>query len=98
MPVFSPLRDPRSPVEILQASVSSRELLMWEGEAVSAFKVVYRPDSGAALSSTGQPRAVLWVREDGMVLKQEVTILSSKLVFSRMSDEALARTSSAERR
>jgi hypothetical protein len=87
VPVFSPLRDPRSPVEILQACVDSRDLLMWEGEAVPVFQVVYRPDSGAALSSTGQPRAKLWVRDDGTVLKQEVAVLSSRLVFSRMSDE-----------
>ncbi len=90
VPVFSPLRDPRSPVEILQARVDSRDLLMWEGQAVSVFQVVYRPDSGAALSSTGQPRAKLWVRDDGTVLKQEVSVLSSRLVFSRMSDERSA--------
>jgi hypothetical protein len=90
VPVFSPLRDPRSPVEILQARVDSRDLLMWEGEAISVFQVVYRPDSGAALSSTGGTRAKLWVRDDGTVLKQEVSVLNSKIVFLRNTAEQSA--------
>jgi hypothetical protein len=87
VPVFSALRPPNNPVDILQAKVESHELLMWEGEAVPVFQVVYRPDSGSALSSTVQSRAKLWVREDGMVLKQEVSVIGSPLVFSRMSEE-----------
>ncbi len=49
VPVLSPLRDPRSPVEILQATVDSRDLLMWEGDAVPVFQVIYRPDSARRL-------------------------------------------------
>jgi hypothetical protein len=87
VPVFSALRPPNNPVDILQAKVESRELLIWEDEAVPVFQVVYRPDSGSALSSTVQARAKLWVREDGMVLKQEVSVIGSPLEFSRMSDK-----------
>jgi hypothetical protein len=87
VPVFSALRPPNNPVDVLQAKVESHDLLMWEGAAVPVFEVVYRPDSGSALWSTGQPRAKLWVRDDGTVLKQEVSFIGSPLVFSRMSDE-----------
>lgn len=87
VPVFSALRPPNNPVDILQAKVESQELLIWEDEAVPVFQVVYRPDSGSALSSTVQARAKLWVREDGMVLKQEVSVIGSPLEFSRMSDK-----------
>ena len=87
VPVFSPLRDPRSPVEILQAQVESREFLMWQDRAVSVNLVVYRADSGSALSSTRQPRVRLWVCDDGAVLKQEVSMLNSKIQFIRMSQE-----------
>src|SRR5262249_21188566 len=84
---FSPLRDPRSPVEILQAQVESNEFLMWQDRAVPVNLVVYRADSGSALSSTRQPRVKLWVGDDGAVLKQEVSMLNSKIQFTRMSQE-----------
>ena len=48
VPVFSPLRPPLNPVDILQARVESRDVLMWDGETVSVFVVVYRADSGSA--------------------------------------------------
>jgi hypothetical protein len=87
VPVFSPLRDPRSPVEVLQAQVESSEFLMWQDRAVPVNLVVYRADSGSALSSTREPRVKLWVGEDGTVLKQEVSMLNSKIQFIRMSQK-----------
>ena len=48
VPVFSPLRPPLNPVDILQARVESRDVLMWDGETVGVFVVVYRADSGSA--------------------------------------------------
>jgi hypothetical protein len=84
VPVFSPLRPPLNPVDILQARVESRDVLMWEGETVSVFVVVYRSDSGSAMRD---PRSKLWVRDDGTVLKQEVSVLGSRLVFLRLSGE-----------
>jgi hypothetical protein len=85
VPVFSPLRDPRSPVEVLQAQVESSDFLMWQNRAVPVNLVVYRADSGSALSSTREPRVRLWVGDDGTVLKQEVSMLNSKIQFIRMS-------------
>jgi hypothetical protein len=92
VPVFSPLRDPTMnlPIEILQAKVESRDLLMWDDKAVPVNVVVYRADSGSALSSTQLPRSKLWVCDDGTVLKQEVAILKAKLLFSRLSTERSA--------
>jgi hypothetical protein len=87
VPVFSPLRDPRSPVEVLQAQVESSEFLMWQDRAVPVNLVVYRADSGSALSSTREPRVKLWVGQEGTVLKQEVSMLNSKIQFVRMSRE-----------
>jgi len=55
---------------------------MWDGETVGVFVVVYRADSGSAQRD---PRAKLWVRDDGTVLKQQVTVLGSRLVFTRLS-------------
>jgi hypothetical protein len=90
VPVFSPLRPPNNPVDVLQARVERRDLLMWEGQTAPVDVVEYRADSGSALSSTSQPRAKLWVRDDGAVLKQEVSVLGSELVFVRQSEKRSA--------
>ncbi|HEY2827851.1 MAG TPA: hypothetical protein VGJ04_09650 [Pirellulales bacterium] len=87
VPVFSPLRPPNNPVDVLQARVERRDLLMWEGQTVPVNVVEYRTDSGSALSSTSHSRAKLWVRDDGAVLKQQVSVLGSELVFVRLSDD-----------
>ncbi len=86
-PSFSPLRPPHNPIEILQARVEGREPMVWNGEAIGVHQVVYRPDAGSALASSSEPRGRLWVRDDGTVLKQEVTVLGSRLVFTRMGEE-----------
>ena len=57
VPVFSPLRPPGNPVDVLQARVERRDLLIWEGQTVPVNVVEYRTDSGSALSSTSHPRA-----------------------------------------
>jgi hypothetical protein len=87
VPVFSPLRPPGNPVDVLQARVERRDLLIWEGQTVPVNVVEYRTDSGSALSSTSHPRAKLWVRDDGAVLKQEISVLGTELVFVRLSPD-----------
>lgn len=90
VPVFSPLRPPDSPIQILHAHVEARDPVSWEGEVKGAFRVVYRMDPGSALSSSREPNARLWVCEDGMVVKQEVNVLGSKLVFQRLTSDRAA--------
>jgi hypothetical protein len=84
---YSPLRPPNSPKEILCAAVESRVPLTWGGRTVDTFLVVYRTDAGAAVGSAGGPRGKLWVRRDGMVLKQQMMIFRSTLTFLRMGEE-----------
>ena len=84
------LRPPNNPVDILQAKVESNELVIWEGEAVPAFQVVYQPIRARTFVYRAIAPPKLWVREDGVVLKQEVSVIGSPLVFSRMSDERSA--------
>jgi hypothetical protein len=83
MPVYSPLRPPTSPVEVLKATVERREPILWRDEVVATYLVVFRSDPGAELSSNQVARAKAWVRGDGTVLKQEVTLMSSRLTFER---------------
>lgn len=87
VPVYSPLRAGGSPIEILHAEVGPEETIYWEGRLARVHPVAYREDP----ASHREPRSRLWVDRTGRVLRQEATLLGSKLSFIRRSDEAAAR-------
>jgi hypothetical protein len=84
MPVYSPLRPPTAPVEMLHAEVERREPILWRDHVVSTYLVVFRSDPGVELSSNQIARAKAWVHSDGTVLKQEVSLMSARLTFERL--------------
>jgi hypothetical protein len=84
MPVYSPLRPPTTPVEVLKATVERREPILWREQVVGTYVIVFRNDPGVELSNHQVARAKAWVRSDGTVLKQEVTLMSSRLTFERL--------------
>ena len=86
VPLYSPFRSPHSPMEILQASVESKTTLTWAGEPTAVHLVVYRGDAGSGPSS-GQTRGRMWVRDDGLVLRQEVGVFKSPVQFERLPDD-----------
>lgn len=100
VPVYSPLRPVSEPLEILEASVERREPVLWRHRAEDAWLVVYRAESGT--TSSGQlPRGRLWVRDDGTVIRQELTILGSTVVFERLPEKesvALAERAQKEKK
>ena len=77
---------PNSPMDILQAEVEETEMLSWGGENVKCHVIVYRSDSGSGLNGNDS-RGRVWVREDGVVLRQDVGVLRSYLHFVRMSED-----------
>jgi hypothetical protein len=80
---YNPLR-PDNPWEVVQAEVESVEPIVWGNQTEEARLVVFRRDSGfGLLGRQPAPRGRLWVRSDGMVLRQEVVLLDSTLVFDR---------------
>ncbi len=85
VPVYSPFRAPTSPIEILQATVEREEKITWDGETVTTRVIYYRGDAGAALADNA-PRGRTWVRDDGLVLHQEVSILNSHMHFERLGE------------
>jgi hypothetical protein len=87
VPIYSPLRPGRSPLQILHAHVESEDNLYWENRLVRVHVVTYREDP----SSPREPRCRLWVDRSGRVLKHESAILGSKLEFVRRSDDDAAR-------
>jgi len=88
--IYSPFRAPNSPVEILQATVEGTEPIVWRGRMVDARVVVYRTEPGVGTGRARSPRGKLWVRDDGTVLKQQVTVLDSVMTFVRLSGEEAA--------
>jgi hypothetical protein len=94
VPVYSPLRPAKNPLEIVQAKVEGTEPVFWNGVMEDCWLVVYRNDSGSGPSGSQAPRGKLWVRRDGTVLRQQVLLFDAVISFDRMSDDeavALAR-------
>ncbi len=86
VPVYSPLRPPNRPLEMLYAEVEGDDLLAWEGGMERVWLVVYRSDPAASPAGRRETRGRLWVRRDGTVLKQEVSLFGSRLTFSRLPE------------
>ncbi len=82
--VYSPLRPPTDPMEILQAEVVGRDLISWGGDLENAWLVVYRGDPGAKVGRSGKERAWLWVRDDGVVLQHRMAVFDGTLTFVRL--------------
>jgi hypothetical protein len=89
VPIYSLLRPANSPLEILQAMVEDEVPIYWEHDQ-DVWLVVYRSDPGFSFSRGPPPRGRLWVCHDGTVLKQEVAVLDSQLIFVRMNAQRAA--------
>jgi hypothetical protein len=92
VPVYSPLRAGRAPIEILHAEVGGLETMYWEDGLVRVHVVNYRDDP----SSDRKPRCRLWVDPSGRVLRQEAALLGAAVAFLRRPDEEAARMAAAE--
>lgn len=92
VPVCSPLR-PNSPLEILEARVEAADSIRWNNRAHKTWRVVFRKDPGAGLSSDQAPQGTLWVTRDGngTVLKQQAVLFGSTVTFVRLGEEEAAR-------
>jgi hypothetical protein len=87
MPVYSPFRPSTSPMDILKARVERDDTTVWNGQTYSTKVVVYRSDAGSGVLSSQEGRGKLWVRGDGLVLRQDVNVFNSRLSFCRLSPE-----------
>ncbi len=84
--VFSPFRPPTNSMEILQAEVVEEGVLEQNGETVKARKIEFRTLSAAGVAADNTLRAVVWVAEDGTVLRQDMYLMTAKLRFERSTD------------
>ena len=85
VPLYSPFRPPNSPMEILQATVEREDRMTWGSRPLNSRIIVYRNDPGSGRAGD-EIRGRVWVRDDGMVLRQEVTIFKSRLQFVRLPE------------
>jgi hypothetical protein len=86
VPLYSPFRPPTNPIEILHAEVERGTSITWNGRQYSGKMIVFRGDPGAGPSSD-DVRGRTWVRDDGLVVRQEIRVLRSNLLFTRLSRE-----------
>lgn len=94
VPVYSPIRTGRSPLEILHAEVGREETFYWDDQLVPVHVVAYREDP----TSDREPRCRLWVDRSGRVLRQEAALLGTRVAFVRRPDDEAARLAEAEGR
>lgn len=85
--VFSPFAAPHDPVEEVDARVVEEEHILFNGKLVTVRRIEYRTAGSAGVSSSNRLRSILWVAEDGRVLRQEVVFLQTRLRFNRLSDQ-----------
>ena len=84
---LSPLKYPNRPHTILYAKVEGLEQVKWNGRQTGAWLVVYRDRPHKGIEKNAKPHGRLWVRRDGVVVKQEMSVLNTFMTFVRLADE-----------
>lgn len=84
--LYSPFRPPGNALEIMQAEVVEERVIDHRGERVRARKIEYRSLSAAGVAADNNRRAVVWVGDDGTVLRQDVYLMDAKLRFERCTE------------
>jgi hypothetical protein len=84
--VYSPFRPPTESLEMLQASVVEEGWLEQRGERKRTRKIEFRAMSPAGVAVENTLRAVVWVGDDGVVLRQDLHVMDAKLRFERREE------------
>jgi hypothetical protein len=84
--VYSPFRAPGNSLEVLQAEVVEERKIEHRGKRLNARKIEYRSLSSVGVAADNTLRAVVWVGDDGMVLRQDVHLMNVKLRFERCTE------------
>jgi len=80
---FSPFK---GSLEIIQAEVVAECHIEQRGERKRARRIEYRGLSSSGVAEDNTLRSVVWVAEDGTVLRQDLLLMSATLRFERRSD------------
>jgi hypothetical protein len=71
---------------MLQAEVVEDGWLEQRNQRKRAKKIEFRAMSPAGVSATNTLRAVVWVGDDGLVLRQDLFVMDAKLRFERRDE------------
>jgi hypothetical protein len=93
--VYSPFRPPGNALEILEAEVVEERHIEHRGDRVHARKIEYRSLSAAGVTADNRLRAVVWVADDGMVLRQDVYLMDAQLRFERCLEPRMIKLAEA---
>jgi len=89
--VYSPFRPPTSSLELMQAEVTEERQIEHRGERVFARKIEYRSLSAPGVAVDNTLHAVVWVGDDGEVLRQDVKLMDANLRFERCTEPEMLR-------
>jgi hypothetical protein len=81
--IYSPFRPPGNSLEMLEAEVVDEQFMEHRGERVHARKIEYRSMAAAGVAADKSVRAVVWVSDDGTVIRQDLHLMDAKLRFER---------------
>lgn len=84
--VFSPFK---TSMEIIQAEVVADGKIDHRGEQVNVKRIEYRSLSSAGVAADKSLRSMLWVSDDGTVLRQDLYFMSAKLRFERCTEQPM---------
>lgn len=85
--IYNPFHAPSAPVETIDVEVTGVETLLFEGENHRVLRVEFSGQPAPGVPEDARLQAIAWVRQsDGVVLRQDVLISSSKLRFDRLSE------------
>jgi hypothetical protein len=96
----SPLALPNNPLAMIPGRPSTEDLFAkveeetpftWNGQSEPAWVVVYRSDNNSGPGYEKNIRNRLWIRHDGMIVRQEVAWGDIRLSFERMSESDAGR-------
>ena len=87
--LYSPFRPPSNSLEIMQAEVVEERVIEHRGERVRARKIVYSSLSAAGVAADNNRRAVVWVGDDGTVLRQDIILMDARLRFERCMEPGM---------
>ena len=77
---------PADSLDLVQAEVVAEEIDLARWQMTRAKRIEYRNLSAAGVASEHTLRAVVWVADDGTVLRQDVYLVNTKLRFERRTD------------
>lgn len=85
--VYNPLGSYNALVGVIEAEVVAQEQLAFQGKLTPMFRIEYRDTVAAGVSESDRLRSEVWVSEQGVVLRQEIVFLNTRLGFERMPAE-----------